>query len=96
MDAGASLTRTKRGHGRIVAGQFEAATAYELHLDGSDRVQLVRFDEHPDDLPDGTVIHLTLEDGRALACQILGDSPFCAIVGDGPIRHTRSGVTVGR
>jgi hypothetical protein len=78
-----SRYRTVRGQGRIATGEFEAATAYELHMDEAGRVHLVKFEEHPDSLRDGTTLRLTLENGRALVCQVIDDSPFCSVIGDG-------------
>jgi hypothetical protein len=36
------------------------------------------------------LVHLTLADGRVVNCRILDESPFCAVVGDGPIVERRS------
>lgn len=72
--------RIIRGRGRIEVGHFRSETELELHVDPSGRPVLVQFDEHPDDLPDGTVLRLTLDDGRVLHCQVLGDSPLCSLV----------------
>lgn len=72
--------RITRGRGRIESGHFEAETQFELHQDPSGRPLFVVFDQHPDDLPDGTMILLTLPEGRVLHCQVLGDSPLCSVV----------------
>jgi hypothetical protein len=72
--------RIVRGRGRIEVGGFQDETRYELHVDDSGRPMLVQFEEHPDDLADGTVIRLTLDNGRLLYCQVVGDSPLCSIV----------------
>src|ERR1700754_2008141 len=76
-DTGNCITR---GRGRIEARHFAAEAEYELHQDPSGRALFVVFDEHPDDLPDGTVMQLTLAGGRVLHCQVLGDSPLCSVV----------------
>ena len=72
--------RIIRDRGRIEAGHFEAETGYELHVDPSGRPLFVQFEDHPDELADGTVLRLTLGSGRILHCQVLGDSPLCSIV----------------
>lgn len=72
--------RITRGRGRIESGQFQADAQFELHQDPSGRTLFVVFEEHPDNLPDGTVLRLTLADGRVLHCQVLGDSPLCSVV----------------
>jgi hypothetical protein len=72
--------RIIRRRGRIEAGRFQAEAEIELHVDTSGRVVFVQFEQHPDDLADGTVVRLELDDGRVLHCQLLGDSPLCSIV----------------
>jgi hypothetical protein len=32
---------------------------------------------------DGDQLHLTLEDGRMMDCQLIDASPYCAVVGEG-------------
>ena len=39
---------------------------------------------------DGDYLHLTLEDGRMLDCEVLDASPYCAVVGDGPYHDRRA------
>lgn len=56
---------------------------------GSGQGTVVEFDPKPP-AEDGDLVYLTLEDGRVLQCQILDDSPFCAVVGDGPVVERRS------
>jgi hypothetical protein len=72
--------RIIRRRGCIEAGHFQAESEMDLHVDTSGRVIFVQFAEHPDDLVDGTLIRLRLDDGRVLHCQVLGDSPLCSIV----------------
>jgi hypothetical protein len=80
MEAEHLQYRIVRGRGRIEAGRFQTEAGYELHVDTSGRPVFVQFHEHPDDLADGTMIQLTLDDGRLLHCQVIGDSPLCSIV----------------
>jgi hypothetical protein len=66
---------------------------YVVHLSGANgQAKFVEFHPKPT-AKDGDLVHLTLEDGRVLNCTILDDSPYCAVVGDGPIverrRHVR-------
>lgn len=77
---------TRAGRGRIIAKQQDLGEAeYLLHLDESGRAHVVQFSERPDHLSDGDRLQLELADGRVLTCQVLDSSPFCAIVGDGPL-----------
>jgi hypothetical protein len=69
------------GRGRLEAGHFASEAEYGLHVDPCGRPLFVQFEEHPDNLADGTIVRLTLEDGRVVHCQVLGDSPLCTIVG---------------
>jgi hypothetical protein len=52
---------------------------------------LVLFEPRPP-VNDGDLLHLTLEDGRVVNCQMLAGSPYCAVVGDGPITERRARV----
>lgn len=65
---------------------------YAVHFDPANcQASIVKFRRKPP-LRDGELVHLTLEDGRVLNCRVLDDSPFCAVIGDGPIderRHTQ-------
>jgi hypothetical protein len=54
------------------------------------QANLVRFGRRPK-AKDGAQLHLTLEDGRMLDCQVLDASPFCAVLGEGPYFDRRSG-----
>ena len=49
---------------------------------------VVTFDRKPP-AKDGDLLYLTLEDGRVLQCHVLDESPYCAVVGDGPIIERR-------
>ncbi len=49
----------------------------------------MKFDERPP-AKDGATLHLTLEDGRMLDCQVLDASPYCAVVGEGPYYDRRT------
>ena len=72
--------RINRTLGRIEAPGFEAMAEFEIHVDPSGRPALVQFDEHPDDLADGTLLRVTLADGRVLHCEVIDSSPLCVIV----------------
>jgi hypothetical protein len=49
---------------------------------------VVKFPRKPPVRP-GQKLHLTLEDGRMLDCQVLSGSPYCAILGEGPYYDRR-------
>ena len=50
---------------------------------------IVMFERRPK-AKEGDTLHLTLEDGRMLDCQVLDASPYCAVIGDGPYFDRRS------
>ena len=62
---------------------------YKVDVGAGGHASVVEFERR---LPakDGDHLHLTLEDGRMLDCQVIDSSPFCAVVGEGPYadRHT--------
>jgi hypothetical protein len=63
---------------------------YTVHLDpANSQASVVRFGRKPP-MRDGELVHLTLEDGRVLTCRVLDESPYCAVIGDGPIIERRS------
>jgi hypothetical protein len=49
----------------------------------------VKFARRPK-AKDGDQLHLTLEDGRMLDCQLIDDSQYCAVVGEGPYFDRRT------
>jgi len=53
------------------------------------QASVVKFDTPPR-AKSGATLHLTLEDGRMLDCQVLDASPYCAVVGDGPYFDRRA------
>ena len=68
------------------------AVNYTVHLiSESGQATVVELEPKPD-AKDGELLHLTLDDGRVLNCQMLDASPYCAVVGDGPVRERRSRV----
>ena len=72
------------GRASVKCGQRDlGALEYNVDVGRGGRVSVVRFDRPPD-VADGETLHLTLEDGRMLDCQVIDSSPFCAVVGDGP------------
>jgi hypothetical protein len=62
---------------------------YQVEMGIGGQASLVKFDVRPK-AKSGDRLHLTLEDGRMLDCQILDASPFCAVVGEGPYFDRRS------
>ena len=65
------------------------AISYRYEVAAGGHASIVKFDEMPD-AKDGDHLHLTLEDGRMLDCEMLDASPYCAVVGDGPYVERRS------
>lgn len=79
------------GKGQVRRGETTICTvSYTVHLNPANRQgTVVEFETKPP-AEDGDLVHLTLEDGRVLNCQIVDDSPYCAVVGDGPIVERRA------
>jgi hypothetical protein len=79
-----SQEQTIRGIGRVHHGQRSlGCVGYALHLGPAGQGLVVKFDPMPDGAR-GDVFNLTLEDGRVLECQAVGDSEYLAVVGGGP------------
>ena len=62
---------------------------YDFEISTGGHASFVKFDRLPK-AKDGDHLHLTLEDGRMLDCEVLDSSPYCAVVGDGPYYDRRS------
>jgi hypothetical protein len=65
------------------------AIAYKVECDAGGHASLVKFDRQPS-AEDGDRLHLTLEDGRMIDCQVIDDSPYCSVVGEGPYYERRA------
>lgn len=50
---------------------------------------VVRFAHRPP-ARDGQTLHLTLEDGRMLDCEVLDASSYCAVIAEGPYEDRRA------
>jgi hypothetical protein len=62
---------------------------YTVHLNPSNgQATFVEFD-NPPPAENGELVHLTLEDGRVLQCQMVDESPYCTVVGSGPVIERR-------
>jgi hypothetical protein len=62
---------------------------YEIEVAAGGLASLVKFDRRPR-AKNGDRLHLTLEDGRMLDCEVLDASPYCAVVGEGPYFDRRA------
>ena len=69
-------------------GQPQKSVSYTVHFSMNGQASLVELKPRPD-AHDGDRVHLTLADGRFLTCQVLDDSPYCAVVGEGPLQERR-------
>src|SRR5262245_43018707 len=79
------------GTGRLKCGDRSLGRMpYELDVSPGGQASVVKFDARPP-AKNGERLHLTLEDGRMLDCQVLDSSPYCAVVGDGPYFDRRAG-----
>ena len=65
------------------------AIEYRVEVSSGGQANIVQFDRRPR-AKDGDRLHLTLEDGRMLDCEVLDESPYCSVVGEGPYRDRRS------
>jgi hypothetical protein len=83
---------SNRLHGRacVKCGRRDlGAIDYHVEVSPGGQASIVEFERRPD-AKDGDYLHLTLEDGRMLDCEVLDASPYCAVVGDGPYRERRA------
>jgi hypothetical protein len=79
-----------RGTGTVKCGPRNLGTLdYRVEVGSGGQASLVEFERRPQ-AKDGDKLHLTLEDGRMLDCQMLDNSPFCSVVGEGPYHDRRS------
>lgn len=65
------------------------ALEYHVEVGSGGQASLVKFERRPS-AKDGDHLHLTLEDGRMLDCEVLDASPYCAVVGEGPYHERRA------
>ena len=86
MDGNAIL----KGTGCVKCGDRDLGDLpYRVEVGVGGQASLVRFDSRPR-AKDGDRLHLTLDDGRMLDCQVLDASPYCAVLGEGPYFDRRS------
>lgn len=62
---------------------------YDVEMSAGGHASFVKFDRLPQ-AHDGDHLHLTLEDGRMIDCEVLDSSPYCAVLGDGPYYERRA------
>ena len=62
---------------------------YRVEVASGGQASLVEFARKPP-AKDGDKLHLTLEDGRMLDCQVIDSSPYCSVVGEGPYPERRT------
>jgi hypothetical protein len=79
-----------RGTGYVKCGSRSLGRIrYRVEVGTGGQASLVKFARRPP-ANDGDKLHLTLEDGRMLDCQVIDDSAYCAVVGDGPYLDRRT------
>ncbi len=79
-----------KGTGSVKCGHRNLGQIpYRVEVASGGQASLVEFARKPP-AKDGDKLHLTLEDGRMLDCQVLDASPYCAVVGDGPYADRRA------
>ena len=78
------------GTGCVKCGERDLGyLPYEVEVGSGGQASVVKFDGRPP-AKDGQTLHLTLEDGRMLDCQVLDASPYCAVIGEGPYFDRRA------
>lgn len=79
-----------QGTGYVKCGPRDLGSLpYRVEVDPGGHASIVMFERRPK-AKEGDKLHLTLEDGRMLDCQVLDASSYCAVVGDGPYFDRRS------
>ena len=77
------------GKGRVKCGPRDLGRVqYQVEVEPGGQASLVKFERQPN-AEEGDTLHLTLEDGRMLDCQVIDSSSYCAVVGDGPYLDRR-------
>ena len=88
------MTPTKAlvGKGILQKGERPIGeVSYNVQTHPNGQAALIRLEPKPEAEEDD-LLHLRLEDGRVLNCRVIDDSPYCAVVGDGPITERRETV----
>ena len=82
--------RGLKGTGAVKCGPRNLGRIpYRVEVASGGQASLVEFARKPR-AKDGDTLHLTLEDGRMLDCQVIDSSPYCAVVGEGPYPERRT------
>jgi hypothetical protein len=90
MNEKVSSVATLSGRGTLRKGPRTIGKVYyAIHVNPANGQATVAELEPKPLAADGELVHLTLEDGRVVNCQMIDDSPYCAVVGDGPILERR-------
>lgn len=83
-------SETLLGTGDVKCGARDLGSIpYKVEVSVAGRPSVVKFAQRPK-AKNGEMLHLTLEDGRMLDCQVLDASPYCAVVGEGPYVDRRA------
>jgi hypothetical protein len=78
------------GKGYVKSGPRDLGwLEYRIELGLGGQASIVKF-ERPPSAEDGETLHLTLEDGQMLDCQVIDASPYCAVIGEGPYLDRRT------
>jgi hypothetical protein len=81
--------QTITGVGRLIHEQTERQIRYRLYVDPSGRATMIELLDRPDGLASDRTVRVVLQDGRYLSCQVLDDTPMCAVIGDGILQRER-------
>ena len=83
------------GTGHLRSGQRDLGLAnYEIHVGMPNRPGTTVELESPPVAQNGEILELTLEDGGVLQIQVLGESPYCRVVGERSAHERRGAVPV--
>jgi hypothetical protein len=67
----------------LVAKDLRISTRYRLHAHVGGRAVMIELFDRPSGIAPDEHIRFVAEDGRVLSCQVLDDTPMCAVEGEG-------------
>lgn len=73
----------------LVLKDLRIPTRYRLHAHIGGRAVMVELLDRPSGIASDEHIRFVVEDGRVLTCQVLDDTPLCAVEGEGLLETER-------
>jgi hypothetical protein len=74
---------TSTGTGVLVSKDLKVSTRYRLHARFGGRAVMIELLDRPGNIASDEHVHVVLENGRVIACQVLDDTSMCAVEGEG-------------